>query len=266
MPFRSDGIYFDEVLTDPTTPEEGQLWYNASDNQYKVHYQGTTYVMVDTGNQDLIDHTQIQNIGVNSHETIDTHLASTANPHVVTATQVGLGNVTNDAQLKRSAGDFATFLDKTAPVDADILLIEDSADGGNKKRIQVGDLPGGQGGDPTSAIAEATGDTSTTSTADVAVPDMTLTPAAGNYLVWFSSSVEVTDNGEQVFTSIYAGGTKQLASERQIGFFRSNDARMNFSCMAYVTVNGVQAIEGRWRTSVGTATMHQRTLVLLKVL
>jgi len=36
-----------------------------------------------------IDHTTISNIGTNSHATIDTHLASTTNPHSVTAAQVG---------------------------------------------------------------------------------------------------------------------------------------------------------------------------------
>lgn len=59
----------------------------------------------------------------------------------LTPADVGLGNVTNDAQLKRSAGDFATFGAKAAPAGTDILLIEDSADAGNKKQIQVGNVP-----------------------------------------------------------------------------------------------------------------------------
>lgn len=33
---------------------------------------------------------------------IQSHIANTSNPHSVTATQVGLGSVTNDAQVKRS--------------------------------------------------------------------------------------------------------------------------------------------------------------------
>lgn len=45
------------------------------------------------GMQADIDHTQIQNIGVNGHPAIDNHLADLSNPHVVTKTQVGLGNV-----------------------------------------------------------------------------------------------------------------------------------------------------------------------------
>jgi hypothetical protein len=48
-----------------------------------------------------IDHTQIANIGTNSHSTIDSHLSNTSNPHSVTKTQVNLGNVTDDAQVKK---------------------------------------------------------------------------------------------------------------------------------------------------------------------
>lgn len=60
-------------------------------------------------------------------------------------TSVGLSNVTNDAQLKRSAGDFATFTEKATPVDADIVLIEDSEDSNNKKKVQLANLLGGGG-------------------------------------------------------------------------------------------------------------------------
>lgn len=37
-----------------------------------------------------------------THGTLTTHIANKANPHGVTKTQVGLANVTNDAQVKRS--------------------------------------------------------------------------------------------------------------------------------------------------------------------
>ncbi len=51
-----------------------------------------------------------------------------------TASQVGLGNVTNDAQLKRSAGDFNGFTEKTSLANDDIFLIEDSAVTNTKKK------------------------------------------------------------------------------------------------------------------------------------
>lgn len=55
----------------------------------------------------------------------------------VTKTSIGLGNVTNDAQLKRSANDFSSFSHKSTPVGADVLLIEDSAASGVKKYSTV---------------------------------------------------------------------------------------------------------------------------------
>jgi hypothetical protein len=98
-----------------------------------------------------IDHTNIGSIGTNTHAQIDTHIANTSNPHTVTKTQVGLTNVTDDAQLKRSANDFNTFTVKGTPVSADILVIEDSAASGVKKYITVGSLPTGGGGEANTA-------------------------------------------------------------------------------------------------------------------
>lgn len=88
--------------------------------------------------------------GVHSHNHSDLTLDDGTNPHGTTKGDVGLSNVTNDAQLKRSAGDFATFTEKLTPVSADLLLIEDSAAADAKKKIQIGNLPG-SGGAPTNA-------------------------------------------------------------------------------------------------------------------
>lgn len=66
------------------------------------------------------------------------HAADAANPHSVTKAQVGLSNVTDDAQLKRSANDISSFTQKTTPIGADIILIEDSAASGAKKYATLG--------------------------------------------------------------------------------------------------------------------------------
>lgn len=50
------------------------------------------------------NHSDLSGIGTNSHATIDTHIGSTANPHSITKTHVGLANVTNDAQIAKSIG------------------------------------------------------------------------------------------------------------------------------------------------------------------
>jgi hypothetical protein len=49
----------------------------------------------------ISDHTQLTNIGVNTHAQVDTHISSTNNPHSVTKTQVGLSNVDNTSDLNK---------------------------------------------------------------------------------------------------------------------------------------------------------------------
>ncbi len=56
---------------------------------------------------------------------------------VLNKTDIGLSNVTDDSQLKRSANDFSTFTEKTSPVGADILLGEDSENAFNKVKFQL---------------------------------------------------------------------------------------------------------------------------------
>lgn len=73
-------------------------------------------------------------------EAIDEHLESIANPHQVSRGQVGLSNLTNDAQLRRRASDFMEFDEKPIVSDNDILLIEDSVDNHNKKKIKASAL------------------------------------------------------------------------------------------------------------------------------
>ncbi len=60
---------------------------------------------------------------------------------VLTNSDVGLPNVTNDAQLKRSAGDFDSFANKSTPIANDIILIEDSANNNSKAKTTLTNLP-----------------------------------------------------------------------------------------------------------------------------
>ena len=79
---------------------------------------------------------------------------------VLDKTDIGLSNVTNDAQLKRSAADFDTFTEKVTPVEDDIVLIEDSAGGTfDKKKVKLANLLGGGGGGG-SFVWELNGDVS----------------------------------------------------------------------------------------------------------
>lgn len=98
------------------------------------------YVTFQQINNQLV-HQNLAGAGTNTHAQIDTHIADTSNPHAVTKTQVGLSNVTNDAQLKRADGDFSSFTVKATPTVNDILLIEDAAAAGAKKYITLSTLP-----------------------------------------------------------------------------------------------------------------------------
>lgn len=61
----------------------------------------------------------------------------------LTKSFIGLGNVTDNAQLKRSAGDFQAFTQKITPGAGDSVLVEDGSDGENKKRVDIAAFLGG---------------------------------------------------------------------------------------------------------------------------
>jgi hypothetical protein len=112
----------------------------------------------------------------------------------------------------------------------------------------------------------ATANTTTTSTTDVLAAPMSLTPGAGDYMIWFSGSVENSATGTQN-VSLYVNGAQVAHTERQIFTEGSiSDTSFPIALQAYVTgVAASDVIEVRWRTSAGTATMHERTLVVEKV-
>ncbi len=104
----------------------------------------------------------------------------------------GGGGTDADAIHDNVAGEIAAITEKGTPVSADLLIIEDSADSNNKKRVQIGNLPGGSS-DPSSWMdrADWTDNTEYVNTTDDfvteadAVPiDVTHTPnASGVYLI-----------------------------------------------------------------------------------
>lgn len=115
----------------------------------------------------------------------------------------------------------------------------------------------------------ATADTTTTSTTDVLINSMTITPVAGTYFIWFSTTVDHSAQSVAVVCSLYVGGTLQAASVRgPVPRFNGIGANSLTPCVAIndnAVVNGSQAIEIRWKTASGTATAHQRTLNILRV-
>jgi hypothetical protein len=116
-----------------------------------------------------------------------------------------------------------------------------------------------------SILAEATATTTTDSTNYVLMDTMTITPAAGTYDVMFRTSIANSSTSSN-YTCIYAGGVVDAASVVRLGVVnQTTGIPYPCFCMARVTVNGSQAIEGRWKVSTGTATAYERNLKIVKV-
>lgn len=116
------------------------------------------------------------------------------------------------------------------------------------------------------ATASATAGTG----ADALMTGMTITPAAGKYIVWFSCDINAINAGAATSVSIYVGGSQIAASLRKVvpfcgGTLTSGSARCGVAVHGTVTVNGSQAIEIRWSASSGTNTVADRTLTTLRV-
>ncbi|NIQ91673.1 MAG: DUF2341 domain-containing protein, partial [Deltaproteobacteria bacterium] len=117
----------------------------------------------------------------------------------------------------------------------------------------------------------ATLDDTTTSASYTPVDSMSITPgAAGNYHIWFSSSLVDPQATDTINVSLFVGGTQVLHTEREIWVEGSLDnPYQTFPVALHAYVEGVGAsdvIDVRWkRTGSGTVTMHERTLVVAKV-
>ena len=154
--------------------------------------------------QTAIDHTQISNVGTNTHAQIDTHIANTSNPHSVTKSQIALGNVENTA-LSTWAG--STSLTTLGTISAGIIPVA---------RLS-GNIPINQGGTnlsttPTNGqvlVGNGTGFSVTSLTGNGA---FSFTPGSGTLQINFNYplSVYFDDDGGSPGTSPSAVGSKSI--------------------------------------------------------
>lgn len=111
----------------------------------------------------------------------------------------------------------------------------------------------------------AAGDITTTSTSYVVVTSLTITPVAGNYIAMFDSGVTHDTNNEKVYYAIFVNGVQVTNSERI--FTCQNAAERNAATthVNNITVDGTQAVDVRWKVDVGTGTMGNRILTLIRL-
>lgn len=97
--------------------------------------------------------------------------------------------------------------------------------------------------------------------------DMSITPGAGDYIAFFGSYCQVSNNTTDADFRIAANGVGVAASLRTVHNRRSTD-RVPFLCFALITGLGDgQAITGEWSRAVGggTITIFERQLLIVKV-
>lgn len=121
---------------------------------------------------------------------------------------------------------------------------------------------------PATTMVSTSGNLTTTSTTDVLMTGMTLTPPAGTYQVYFTTSVSHGSNGAMINMALYAGGVELANSQTQttprvaVGL-NAAALTLNQSVIGEVTVDGSQAIEIRWNTSTGTATSVGNRMMII---
>lgn len=99
----------EKALSDGLATKEPTLTKgNLTSANNKISVSGGTNAVLGTGaaltlNEANVVHQNLSGAGTNNHENIDSHISNTSNPHSVTKAQVNLGNVTNDAQVKKLA-------------------------------------------------------------------------------------------------------------------------------------------------------------------
>lgn len=112
---------------------------------------------------------------------------------------------------------------------------------------------------------KAVNEVQTNSSTDVLLSGMTITPPAGTYNVTAYTKGMHSSGGATWTPSLYAGGVivanTQDSVTRNSGLLVGGGSHV-WSAIAEVTVNGSQAIEIRWKTSNGTASIYGRYLKL----
>lgn len=104
----------------------------------------------------------------------------------------------------------------------------------------------------------------TNSNTYVAISSFTLTPQAGTYGVWFNASAQCSTGNASTSMALYKAGTVIADSVRD-GNSGGSGVPLTIGSQSIVTFTGSEAIDVRVRTTGGTYTINQRSLLLIRL-
>lgn len=112
----------------------------------------------------------------------------------------------------------------------------------------------------------------TTSSTYSLVSGMSITPAVGTYLAMFTGTFRIADNNADGDFAIFKAGSIVQDSNRRmfttvsvlLGLI-NNSIGASGTPVTVVTVDGTQAIEGRFRATNGTMAVNDRNLTLVRI-
>jgi len=160
--------------------------------------------------------------------------------------------------------DGTTFFSYVIPASRVAVLLEDNITT-NGQWIRWSTLTGGTA----SGILhyDASSDTPftlSTGTADTLITGMTLTPAQGEYAIWYQGSIEVTGNNTVVRTTIYKNTTLVAESLRTIKSSVSTFFTTHITS-GIVTFNGTDVLEIRVARDTNTLTIRSRSVIMIRL-
>lgn len=105
---------------------------------------------------------------------------------------------------------------------------------------------------------------STSSTTDILVTDISVTPVSGRYQVLFSADINIAKNKKLNECVFYKGGVAVSRSRRTVQGVGRN-FRTSQNLLAEITVNGSEAIDVRTNINAGSVDINQRRMILIRL-
>jgi hypothetical protein len=238
------------------------------DLEFKNINAGSSKVTItdDTGNNEIeidiaegnVDHDALLNYVANDH--ID-------HSGVSVTGGIGLsggGAITSSSTINLDINSLTA--DATPDSAADYVVTYD-ASATTHKKVLMSNLPAGTPTITNSSVT-ATATTSTTSTTYTPLGSMAITPASGTYFVSFSSSGHGSATNADHQYALHNAGTIIAHSERMDGEdsgSQNNGTTRAMHSQGVITVNGSQEITVQYKTSTGSYTVYERSLIILKL-